>query len=343
MTVKNHKFYCIALFFLFSICAFGQDFENGIAPFALITRQSNVREQASKTSANLQSLDTDSVIRVIDKTRKNGYLRVLFGNGEQGYVYYKNVKIPERVEKTKKFALFSVKEKVCEFTYVNCPLSGCAEADDREKALFNIAKRGSNIIVRNPLLIDFTDLKAMQKEIGERLKLRSGNFELNRNVLKNVRVKNGVVSESSLVKIIGFIPLTDRDKGLKTGASESVNCNSTKTIEKDIHIPLAPNKNSTEFQGIIIEMIPQGRSPNWNLTKLRKIQDERRMVMVIGGLFYDNEHFVNSNPVDVLRNQPKRFSLWEVHPVKEFYVCKKLNNSCSPANFAEWTPLDSYN
>lgn len=220
-------------------------------------------------------------------------------------------------------------------------MSGCAE-DDREKALFNIVKRGGNLAGRNPIFIDFFDLNIMQKEISKRLKLESGNLKVNRDVLQNVRVSNGVVNEGSLVRIIGFIPPTEPNKRLKTGSPESVNCGSTKTVEKDIHIPLAPSRTLTEFQGIIIEMIPQGRSPNWNLTKLRKIQSERRMVMVIGGLFYDNEHFVNAKPADVLGNQPRRFSLWEVHPVKDFYVCKKLNIPCNPSNLAEWKTLDSY-
>ncbi|HMD34697.1 MAG TPA: hypothetical protein VKH42_07010, partial [Vicinamibacterales bacterium] len=39
-------------------------------------------------------------------------------------------------------------------------------------------------------------------------------------------------------------------------------------------------------------------------------------VLVIGSLTYDNEHTLKH-----VNGQPKRISLWELHPVLEFYVC----------------------
>jgi len=84
-------------------------------------------------------------------------------------------------------------------------------------------------------------------------------------------------------------------------------------------------------------MIPQDRPANWtpnNITTLRG-----KVLLIEGGLFYDNLHFVNgdeSNPVP--GGQPKRFSLWEIHPVTSVKVCKKATVSqCDPDRASDWT------
>ena len=343
MFEKYQKFCCIALIFLFSICALGQDFEYGIAPFAIITRQSNVREKPSKKSAKLESLKPNSEIRVIIAKPKNGYLYVLYGDGEQGYVYYKNVATPKDFAKNKNLNLLAEPQWLCPYTFADCPLSGCAKPNDTGKALFNRVKRGKDIDDMVPLSIDFNDLENMQTEMGKRLKLGSVNYEVNRVGLKNLRVKNGVVSESSLVRIVGYIPMTKTNDGLKAGSrSESVNCKSIKDFEKDIHIPLARKSNSTLFEGIVIEMIPQGRSQNWNLKNLRKIQREGKKVMVVGGLFYDNEHLIYNKPEPVLHGHSKRFTIWEIHPVTKFFICNRPDNSCNETSMNGWVALEKF-
>ena len=64
-------------------------------------------------------------------------------------------------------------------------------------------------------------------------------------------------------------------------------------------------------------------------------------VLVRGQLFYDNKHLVNSDPDDVKPRQPKRFSLWEIHPVTEFHVCVTVDNDCDPKDLAQWEPLEN--
>jgi hypothetical protein len=62
------------------------------------------------------------------------------------------------------------------------------------------------------------------------------------------------------------------------------------------------------------------------------------VLLIEGGLFYDNLHVANgdaSNPVT--GGQPKRFSLWEIHPVTSVKVCKKTKVSqCDPDRTSDW-------
>lgn len=67
-------------------------------------------------------------------------------------------------------------------------------------------------------------------------------------------------------------------------------------------------------------MIPQIAKPaGWDSVTLNRLAGKQ--VPPVGGLSYDNEHLVNDGPAHPKSGQPKRFSLWEIHPITAFYVC----------------------
>lgn len=342
---------CFALIVMLSTFIFGQDFEEtGLAEDAVITRLSNVRKSPTIKSAKLAVLPPETEIRVLDETPEKGYLRVLYGNGEQGFVFYENIRTSdgalsiESLAAKKSANILAVREadEPCITNgFQNCPPRGCY-ATGTPGALFNEAKRRLPIGV-SPVLISFSDLRRMQREVGNRLREKSQNKTLSaddRQKLKNIRVTNGIIGESALVKIVGFIPVVGN--GLKGGSVETVNCKFKEVHQRDIHIPLTAQSGLTEFQGIVIEMIPQNRPVGWTLQKLRKVQRDRKKVMVSGGLFYDNEHAVNDDPARPLPGHSKRFTIWEIHPVTQFFVCSRADNSCSPTNLNGWVELSNY-
>ena len=60
--------------------------------------------------------------------------------------------------------------------------------------------------------------------------------------------------------------------------------------------------------------------------------------MIRGGLFYDSGHIVNTDENSTLR-EPKRFTLWEIHPVTAVLVCVRANGKCDPDTPTDWIPL----
>jgi hypothetical protein len=50
-------------------------------------------------------------------------------------------------------------------------------------------------------------------------------------------------------------------------------------------------------------------------TALKRVMAKKLKVLAIGSLTYDNEYTLKHDG-----GQPKRISLWELHPVLEFYV-----------------------
>jgi hypothetical protein len=116
-----------------------------------------------------------------------------------------------------------------------------------------------------------------------------------------------------------------------------VNCHLTGSANNDFHIPIAAHPGDSELDAIVVEMIPQSRHPGWTVRKLRTIAREHTQVRVTGQLMYDNAHLVNDDPDNILPRQPKRFSLWEIHPVTKFEVCELENvkGFCD-----DWMPLE---
>ena len=151
--------------------------------------------------------------------------------------------------------------------------------------------------------------------------------------LKNIPTFDGARGEGDLVRLSAYLTLA-RDEG-----PESVNCAGNDGT--DIHISIGPKSpTQSEYAGIVAEMIPQlPRPAGWNSTTLNRLAGKQ--VLVVGGLTYDNEHFVNDNAAAPKKGQPKRFSLWEIHPITAFFVCP-AGDGCDPANMSQWTPLTDW-
>ena len=61
---------------------------------------------------------------------------------------------------------------------------------------------------------------------------------------------------------------------------------------------------------------------------------------MIGGLTYDNEHLVNADPQNPKGGQPKRLSLWEIHPITAFLLCRRTNG-CDATHPEDWVRLST--
>jgi hypothetical protein len=151
-----------------------------------------------------------------------------------------------------------------------------------------------------------------------------------RDKIKSIETAEGTVGEGSRVRLTAF--LSEGKPHANTG--ESVNCNLPTEANNDIHVSVSESKNASEFDGIVVEMIPQDRPTKWTSKNVSKLRG--KLLLIEGGLFYDNLHFANGDAADPVPRQPKRFSLWEIHPVVSVKVCNKANNQCDPDRVSDW-------
>jgi hypothetical protein len=136
---------------------------------------------------------------------------------------------------------------------------------------------------------------------------------------------------------VSYVALIRNAHYSDTTGGEAVNCNQSGNPPNDIHIVLMSDPNDTdECHSTTAEMSPHYRPTNWTPNKLNALG---KPVRIKGQLFYDNSHAICTASS---RPNPKRASLWEIHPVYSLEVCQlgdleKCRNSTNPA---DWTALE---
>lgn len=108
-------------------------------------------------------------------------------------------------------------------------------------------------------------------------------------------------------------------------------------MNHDIHISVMPIGTETnECNGIVAEMSPHHRPPEWTAENVNKLSGSHTPVRVTGQLLFDSSHSPCENG-QIGSGDPKRFSLWEIHPIYKFEVC---TGDCEGAGV--WTSLEEW-
>jgi len=221
-----------------------------------------------------------------------------------------------------------------------CPKRGCAEPYT-PAAYLNIQKRRLSPLNTSIVRLTFDDFRELQARAEVLFEGKHHELSKPQRVrLRNLVIGGKPVGEGWLIELTGFITvLPAHSEPHPNSSGESVNCRLKSSDNNDFHISISPDPAVKEWQGIVVEMVPQKRSEGWTITQLKKAQKERRMLRVRGLLFFDNHHTVNADELKNIKNQPKRMSLWEIHPVKEFHVCAQ--NTCQPDG-SGWKRLEEW-
>jgi hypothetical protein len=138
-------------------------------------------------------------------------------------------------------------------------------------------------------------------------------------------------------KYISYVAVIKNAHYSDVSSGEAVNCNIPGDSTNDIHIVLMSDpKDTDECDSTTAELSPHFRPPSWTPANLNALG---KPVRLQGHLFYDGSHTPCKGSS---RPNPKRASLWEIHPVYSVEVCQmsdlgQCRNSTKPA---DWVPLD---
>jgi hypothetical protein len=320
----------VALFFPSYVCAQDEAPRVGLLQVSTATPFLVTPEPKSRSFG---TINAGVKLMWVEGQQDSGYFRVIGRRGPIGWVSATSVQV---LKQPPALELSEAVKQPCKASLSSCPVTGCAKGDSPQ-ALENRTKKrvpdGSSTV---PLTYnDLANLQLQaQRIVGQR------EIPDDRSVLSNLRVIAGTVNEGTAVAVTGFIAVNDPGPHPNTG--ESVNCNLSAPDDNDFHINITNSSSQQEYAGIVVEMIPQDRSDQWSINKLQAIRKLQRRVLVTGALFYDSIHVVNADPKHPIGGQPRRFSLWEVHPITVFFVCGKEDNSCDPHVKTNWVPLASF-
>jgi hypothetical protein len=296
------------------------------------------KKTALKTAPNAHAaasvmVDANTELRWIGGDRKENYVRVMVPKGPHGWVLERNVKeiaVPDLSIALERAAQPCVRPETLNACTTEKP-TGCSPADSAH-GLVNKKKR--EVPAEGPAVtVTFETFSQLQ---GAAVELVDEGIEIepsDRAQIKkgSIDTTEGKLGEGDRVRLVAF--LSQGKPHANTG--ESVNCNLKREENNDIHISVTETKNGSEFQSIVVEMIPQDRPDNWTSRRVAKLRG--KVVLIEGALFYDNLHFTNADADNPLQGQPKRFSLWEIHPVTSLKVCKKPTvTQCNSDRDADW-------
>ena len=172
----------------------------------------------------------------------------------------------------------------------------------------------------DPQPISFDDFKNLQNQVADDQNINWGNKNTSTRSKGPTtdRAPLQQLGEGNQVVLRGFI-LIARQEG-----AESVNCGKNApsgAVYHDIHISVVPTADETdECNSVVVEMSPHHRPPEWTAANVMKLANGHLPVRVTGHLFFDSSHVpcVDGQPQP---SNPKRFSLWEIHPIYQLEVC----------------------
>jgi len=212
-----------------------------------------------------------------------------------------------------------------------CGLVGSGGAEAKQ----NTAKNNF-CATGEPKPITIEELKKLQTRVDNDHSINFGdrNTSLRHRGPTTNRGPLEAMGEGNVVTFRGFV-LKARQEG-----HESVNCGQNVPDEAqfhDIHISLVAAKDvRDECSGIVAEMVPHHRPATWTQENVQKVADAALPVRVTGQLLFDSSHVPceRGNPVG---SNPKRMSLWEVHPIYKFEIC---TSDCDGTG--KWLDLDAW-
>jgi hypothetical protein len=307
---------------------FGQEIEGAPAGKVVTARKTVLQTKAKPSGHIVQPLAPGTELRWIMGQKSNGFVRVMVPKGPSGWV-------PENAldnDKTQAPPAASIElgatAQPCQASLDACPERGCAGAGTPH-ALANATKKRPPIGTE-PIVLSFQDFASLQQQATDLVDMGQELDAGQRAHLADLQVAAGAVQEGSLVRVMAGLS----DGTPHPNSGESVNCNRHEPENNDFHISVTATPGDTEFNGIVVEMIPQDRPAAWTIKRLKNLKG--KMLLIDGALFYDNLHFINSDADNPLQGQPKRFSLWEIHPVTSVKVCKVQASQCKPDRPSQW-------
>jgi hypothetical protein len=293
-------------------------------------KKTAVKAAPNAHAAAVTLVDVNTDLRWVRGDHKGKYVRVMVPKGPSGWVLEADVKKVAEADLTS--IALEASAQPCAQSLNACTTNkptGCAAADTPH-GLLNQLKR-TIPMEGTPTTLTFDTFSQLQSAAVELVDQGVDIPPADRQMIKSIETAEGTVGEGSRVRLVAF--LSEGKPHANTG--ESVNCNLKGEPNNDLHISVAERKNASEFEGIVVEMIPQDRPAKWASNQVEKLRG--KVLLIEGGLLYDNLHFANGDASNPLAGQPKRFSLWEIHPIISVKACKKATVSqCDPDRASDW-------
>jgi hypothetical protein len=303
---------------------------SAIAAEVIIKNRATLRSDPSTQRAPLAILHPDEHLDLIEPAPTAGYYHVRSEEGEEGWVYSRNVEIVTDTPPTPQppatsptspgqpTAAASVASSIPptwdkpnpNTTTFDGPDGHCGPTGDGGDAATNGRKNRTDV----PAVYPAATWKAVQTMpypvAGKSL------ADWTPEQLAQIEPYQGVA-----VSVVGYLAAL---KPQDHGSGESTNCHLTNSEEVDWHMALVEKANDPESTSIVVETTPRVRKlhPTWTPHALAPWLNSTSPIRISGWTLLDPEHRAHLGKY--------RSTLWEVHPITKIEVFRD----------GQWVDLD---
>jgi hypothetical protein len=231
---------------------------------------------------------------------------------------------------------------------------GCTDSSHIYDAYLNFLKnQAPGPDLASSALLNGTDFKSLEGKIPNGL--RSGNHAKSAPALANL-------GEGNIITVIAYLYFVeDTGKGANGNPStgETTNCKLQLPDSYDFHIgmgfdstlakkllkskqqPIFGKPGKMDKTSVVAEMTPHTRGPKWTFARVNSLQGQQ--VKIVGQLMIDNTHLNVKDDCGFPGATAAcwRSTVWEVHPVTQFYACNLKAGCDKNSPDTAWTSLDN--
>ena len=276
-----------------------------------VIRNVNLRLDSSTDQAPIRLLKPPTQLELLRTDEEDGYFNVRTVEGQEGWVWGKNVRIetpgPPAAAAPLAAAKAAIASEISEdwekptpnkssFTGPSgkCGFAGVGDEQDSNQ------RKNRTDIPTSFHDVTLPALRDLPFPVGPK----------NRSKWTAEQLAEIEKFEGVAVRVVGFLVAVKP----QTGSAEATNCRFEKAAETDWHMALVEKQGEGERLSVVIETTPRIRRnhPKWTKSRLAPWTDTDQPVRISGWVFFDTEH---RNHLDKFRK-----TLWEVHPITKIEV-----------------------
>lgn len=292
------------------------------AQTATVKRNVNLRPDPSTDNDPITSLAPPAELDLIESAPTDGFFHVKTSDGQEGWVWGRNIKISPAESPTGGGGTPAGGEMASE-------ISPDWERPVPQGSVFH-GQEGDC-----PETGSGTNFDADTNRRKNRIDIPASYHAVTWDAINNTKFPQGAPKnrgkwtdeqlaaikdiEGAAVTVEGFLVKVKVEKSSPnaTKGGESTNCHFHLADDVDWHMPLTANAGQGEDVAIVVETTPRIRAdhPNWTTTNLKDWTGTGKRVRISGWLMLDPEH---QDMID----HGQRSTLWEIHPVTKIEVFK---------------------
>ncbi len=273
----------------------------------VVKRNVNLRHDPSTSQAPIRLLKPPETLDLVVPEKTNEYYHVKSTQGEDGWVWSRNVAVVEGTASPEEIPSATVEDgwgtsAPSENTFTRTDTGAtCGPFGDDPGNQTNLRKNRTDVPGSYHLVtFDAIGHLAFPVEKKQRADWSAQHLD------EIARF------EGAPVTLVGYI--VNRIKVQSGGSGESTNCHWTTSDVVDWHVPLVEHPGDPESTAVVVETTPRVRVSHakWTPGRLEPWVNSQLPVRISGWLMLDPEH----------RNHLGKYreTLWEVHPITDIAV-----------------------